>query len=284
MTTLGDRMKSYEAEPLKHDGSDYVLPNQGEILIARIDGHNFSTFTRGFEKPFDLRLTYAMVSTAQDLLEKFHARTAYTQSDEITLVFVPLKDEESGEWREWPHRGRLVKLTTLMASFASARFNFHLKESITVVETTPLKENVLKKVLSQEAHFDARLFAVPNATEAYNNIYWRCLYDCARNSVHGLAMCHFSQQQLHGRNRDQMKQMLLNEKKIDYEAMPDAFKYGTFVKKMLHTIDSVDKKTGEAGKTTRTTFVTFSREKFDTDMIIAQYHEEKKEEEEDKKL
>jgi len=272
MTCLGDRMKDYEAAPLYHDGKDYVLPNDGKILIARIDGHNFSTFTRGFQKPLDPRLLSAMISTAQDLLKKFQAQTAYTQSDEITLVFVPVKDEATGLWREWPHGGRLIKLCTLFSSYAAARFNFHLEKTLASIGTDSLKEETVTKIMQHEAHFDARLFAVPNATEAYNNVYWRASYDCARNSVHGLAMCHFSPKELHGKNRSEMKQMLL-EKKVDYEAMPDAFKFGTFVKKKLETIDAIDRKTGESVKTTRTVQVSFSKKDFNQEFIISRYED-----------
>jgi hypothetical protein len=61
---------------------------------------------------------------------------------------------------------------------------------------------VRERIEAQEAHFDARMFALPTIDEAYNNIYWRQAYDCHRNSVHGLAMCHFSNKQLHGKNRN----------------------------------------------------------------------------------
>lgn len=300
--SLGDRMKAYETAPVSTaaDGA-YVLPADGRPLVARIDGHSFSTFTRGFEKPFDARLSQAMVRTAADLLEEFQARTAYTQSDEITLVFVPIKDEETGEWREWPHRGRLVKLCTLLASYAGVRFNYHLVNAIKGEEEKEeqKKEEVeapagssttstvsasssssftysaptLEKIYAQKAHFDARLFAVANEQEAYNNIYWRMWYDCARNSVHGLAMCHFSTKQLHGKNRNEMKQML-HEKEIDYEAMPPAFKYGTFAKKHLYSLQTIDKATGKPVEATRSRVVTFCRAKIDVATVVSRYLEQ----------
>src|SRR5271163_495835 len=79
--SLAGRMKSYEAI---HDHK--LLP--GTPTILRLDGHTFSKFTANFARPFDLRIHDAMTATCSDLLSHFPSATlAYTQSDEITLVF-----------------------------------------------------------------------------------------------------------------------------------------------------------------------------------------------------
>ena len=57
--------------------------------MVRLDGHCFHTYTKGFRRPYDLRIHEAMVATATDLLERFGAVTAYTESDEISLLFPP---------------------------------------------------------------------------------------------------------------------------------------------------------------------------------------------------
>ncbi|KAJ6576709.1 tRNAHis guanylyltransferase-domain-containing protein [Mycena vulgaris] len=57
-------MKSYEA------ATDQQLPANQPALI-RIDGHGFSKFTKGFDKPFDERIHTAMAQTAEDLLAYF---------------------------------------------------------------------------------------------------------------------------------------------------------------------------------------------------------------------
>ncbi len=57
---LSDRIKQYESE------YETIVPRE-QHLIIRIDGHHFSSFTRGFNKPFDAALNNAMVSTAKDL-------------------------------------------------------------------------------------------------------------------------------------------------------------------------------------------------------------------------
>ncbi len=268
--TLAERMKSYEELPLEHKDGDYILPCDGRPLVARIDGHNFSQFTRGFEKPFDVRISKAMVETAKDMLKKFDACTAYTQSDEISLVFAPKTVADGEGWRNWPHNGRLLKLSTLLSSFASARFNYHLSNALKQFGVGTLKDSVIERIARQEAHFDARVFSVPNLVEAYNNLYWRQSYDCARNSIHGLAMVHFTHKQLQGKDRREMNQMLL-KKDVDYEKTPDAFKYGTFVKKRAFYVDAIDEKTKKKTQVLRKNVVSFSSKTFTVDMLAAKY-------------
>ena len=66
---LGSQMKRYEAETCA------ATVDGDQIVVVRLDGHCFSTFTRGFDRPYDLRIHRAMVGTATDLLEKVrHAR------------------------------------------------------------------------------------------------------------------------------------------------------------------------------------------------------------------
>ena len=146
--TLGERMKEYEAQPFEHIDGHYVLPCDGRPVMARIDGHCFSKFTKGFKKPFDEKFSQAMVQTACDLLQEFKACTAYTQSDEITLIFIPVKNEETSEWREWPFRGRVVKMCSLLASYASTRFNHHL---VTIFQESTDAER-LPRVLNQRSN------------------------------------------------------------------------------------------------------------------------------------
>lgn len=78
-TTLGDRMKNYEKQ------YEAEISPKSNILI-RLDGHKFSKFTKGFNRPFDEILSKTMVDVTKDLCEEFNAVTGYAQSDEITLV------------------------------------------------------------------------------------------------------------------------------------------------------------------------------------------------------
>jgi tRNA(His) guanylyltransferase len=66
-----------------------VLP--GIYMVARIDGRNFTRLTKdvhAFEAPFDVRFRDMMLDTAEHLMScGFRVAYAYTQSDEISLLF-----------------------------------------------------------------------------------------------------------------------------------------------------------------------------------------------------
>ncbi|KAJ7031391.1 tRNAHis guanylyltransferase-domain-containing protein [Mycena alexandri] len=205
---LGDRMKRYEA------GTEQLLPDDSPALI-RIDGHGFSKFTRGFDKPFDVRLHDAMAQLAADLLAYFPAASlAYTQSDELTLVF-----PATGAAR--PFNGRVGKLATLAAGYASTRFNHHLAQA------ADLPEGKLGI-----AHFDARAFSVPSAAELLNNLIWRAKIDCRRNSISAFGRQFFSAKELHGLSTDAIVKKVMEEKGVDFwTSTPSWVRYGTTVKR-----------------------------------------------------
>lgn len=52
---LGDEMKAYEAMTCD------AVADSSQICVVRLDGHCFSTFTKGFDRPYDLRIHRAMV-------------------------------------------------------------------------------------------------------------------------------------------------------------------------------------------------------------------------------
>jgi len=86
----------------------------GAWLILRLDGRGFSRFTESrFEKPFDPRFHDAMVQTAQAVLEDLQGVYAYTESDEISVLF-------SREWALFDRE--LEKAVSISAGLASATF------------------------------------------------------------------------------------------------------------------------------------------------------------------
>ena len=55
-----------------------------------MDGRSFYRLAEtGFEKPFDNRFHDHIVKTATALLEESHGLYAYTESDEISVLFPP---------------------------------------------------------------------------------------------------------------------------------------------------------------------------------------------------
>ncbi|KKL92895.1 hypothetical protein LCGC14_1880070, partial [marine sediment metagenome] len=78
---FGDRMKMYE----KAESGRRFMPLLP--VYARLDGRSFSRFTKGFNRPYDKRMSEAMIDTTKYLVEETNALIGYSQSDEISLVW-----------------------------------------------------------------------------------------------------------------------------------------------------------------------------------------------------
>lgn len=203
--TLGNRMKSYEAhETLRR--SMQRLP-----LCVRMDGRAFHTFTRGLDRPFDEGFSRAMIETTKYLVEETNAKVGYTQSDEITLVFW------DGSYRSEPlFGGKLFKLTSVLASMTTAKFN-------------SLVPMLIPKRVGRFGIFDARVFQVPSLEEAANLLLWRWL-DARKNSISMAAQSVYSAKQLHQKDSGAKLEML-QEKGVVWEDYPSHLKGGTFIQR-----------------------------------------------------
>jgi len=255
-------MKGYEASASTVSKLDPKLP-----FLARIDGHKFSSFTRGFKRPFDQRIHMATSKTTEDLVVQFGAYLGYTQSDEITLLFPACKEKQSLLFD-----GKVQKLASLMASYASVRFTYHMLQS----QWDPSEKKIKERVESFHAHFDGRVFNVPNRAEALNNLIWRSSFDCRRNSVFALAQSLYPAQQLMNLGTTSLIEKMKKEKNVDWEDQPPAFKYGSFVKKEIYEKEGEDYKTKEKRTFTRTKVVTKSfklggHNEKNVDMIFSKY-------------
>lgn len=199
---FGSRMKGYEAvETDRH--LDPHLP-----IYARIDGRAFSTFTRDMARPFDPFMTRAMVETTKHLVHESHARIGYTQSDEISLVWLAESKES-----DIMFSGKVQKMASILASMAAAKF-----------------ATVIPFVWQERLpHFDCRVFQLPDKVEAANVFLWRAM-DARKNAISMAAQAEFSQRQLHQKGQADMLAMLA-ETGADFEAYPAAFRRGTFVRR-----------------------------------------------------
>jgi tRNA(His) guanylyltransferase len=227
-------MKTYEAP------HDTTLPPNHPIIL-RLDGHAFSRFTSHFARTFDHRIHAAMTSTCSTLLSFFPSATvAYTQSDEITLVF----PNGVGAFNE-----RVQKLCSLAASYCSVQF---VKSLLAALEEQPEPEVKDKEVL-WTAHFDARIFAVPSVEEALNNLIWRCRNDAVRNAVSSFARTMYSTKELHGLKAFELIEKMKEEKGIVFEdAVPKWAIEGCLVKREQFEHEGLNIKTGVMEKTMRT--------------------------------
>lgn len=209
---LGDRMKELEMM----EAGRRVMP--GLPIMARLDGKNFHSFTRGMIRPYTPSMSQAMIETARYLVEKTQANFAYTQSDEISLGF----------WYDDPKTqpmfdGRIQKLTSVLAAMATAKFNQE------VMERMPARWHRLPV-------FDARVFNLPSLDAMAECIVFRSL-DCTKNSIMMAAQAQFTHKELQGKQAADMLNMLM-DKGIDWRDYPSHFKDGTFLRRepMEHKI------------------------------------------------
>lgn len=205
---FGNRMKAYEAIETARR-----LDSQAPIY-ARIDGRAFSKFTRGMAKPFDPWMTAAMIETTKYLVHETHARIGYTQSDEISLVWQADAPESDVFFS-----GKAQKMVSVLASMAAAKFARLLTPSL--AERMP--------------HFDCRVFQLPSREEAANAFLWRAM-DARKNAISMAAQSVFSHRQLFEKGQSDMLAMLA-ERGVDFEAFPEAFKRGSFVRRVTGARD-----------------------------------------------
>lgn len=200
---LGDRMKAYE----KVETGRTLDPNLP--IYARLDGRCFSTFTRGFKKPYEEFMLDAMEEVTLYLVEKTGASMGYVQSDEISLVW-HYPDEESQPF----FGGKQTKLNSVLASMASAKFVAHLYEMG--------YPHLAKKIPS----FDCRTINLPSQWEAVNMLRWR-YKDATRNAIQSTAQSLYSHKQLNGVSTTKALEMIND--KVNFESYDNAFRYGVFV-------------------------------------------------------
>ena len=228
---LDDRFNKYQ------DIYDHKIPEE-HCFCIRLDGHGFSKFTKGFEKPYDKFFSMAMVYSTADAIKEFSARAGYTQSDEITLLF---DAPDTNKNQTHLYAGRLQKLVSLTASFISIKFNIYLNKFVNEFVTTENNQTIYKtetinKINKCCAYFDARILSFPKSYnyELVNHLIWRS-NDCCRNCIQTYAHYMFGPKKILGLNCGQMLE-LLAEKNIMWSDIPDWQKYGVFVKKELVTI------------------------------------------------
>lgn len=217
---LDKRMKQYEGV------SKGFLTRRVPVII-RIDGKAFHTFTRGMRKPFDRILMTAMQETMKYLCENIQGCVfGYTQSDEITLILTDYNKITTDAWFGY----NVQKMASVSASMATLAFN---KSFIELVENAAYAGGIFRteeeyKKYKQKffkSMFDSRVFTIP-VDEVCNSLIWR-QQDAMRNSVEAVGQANFSQKQLHRKNRNDIKEMLREEKQINWDDFPSDCKRGS---------------------------------------------------------
>ena len=211
--SLGDRMKEYESVC-----RDYLM--RRTPVIVRIDGKAFHTFTRGMDRPFDIRLADCMAETTQNLVKNISGcYFGYTQSDEISLLLVDYMNIGTEAWFD----NQIQKIVSVAASMATVYFNKAFADC------------------DKFAMFDARAFSLPKE-EVVNYFIWR-QQDCTRNSVQMVGRANFSHKQLQNLSCEKIQDKLFKEKGINWNDTSTRFKRGTAVYKETCIYDTDIQKT-----------------------------------------
>ena len=229
---LGKRMKEY------YEGIPKTRLMRRCPVALRLDGKAFHTFTRGFKSPFDEVLIKTMQETAKYLCENIQgAVMAYTQSDEITLILIDYKKLNSSAWFDY----EVQKMCSIAASMATMAFNKYF-EICSLTER--LKDDVehdyelgrvYKDALCKGAMFDCRCFNIPKE-EVANLIYWRQL-DATRNSIQMVGQANFSHKELQNKSCNNIQDMLMTQKGINWNDFPVYQKRGSCVIKEEYAVN-----------------------------------------------
>ena len=222
--SLGDRMKNnYE-----NRAKTYLVRRMP--VIIRLDGKAFHTFTRGLKKPYDEIFHNTMNQTMKYLCENIQCcKLGYTQSDEITLLLTDYDTLTTDAWFD----SNVQKICSVSASMATLAFNKYFRinfpiycgkniDDVITDEELEYRHNVYRKF--DTAMFDSRCFNIP-VEEVTNCFIWR-QQDATRNAIQMLGQCNFSHKELNGKSCNDIQDMLMTQKGINFNDMPTEFKRG----------------------------------------------------------
>lgn len=186
----------------------YMLARRTYTII-RVDGRAFHTWTRGMDRPYSIPLMVAMDNTALALCDEIAgAQFAYIQSDEISVLVTDFAKIDTHAWFD----NNLQKLCSISASVATAEFNRQWTDM-------------------RPAHFDARVFQIPDPVEVANYFVAR-QKDATRNSISMLAQHYCSPKELHGVSCEKMHDKI-HEHGDNWANHPVRFKHGGMIVKEM---------------------------------------------------
>ena len=227
-------------------------------VIVRIDGKAFHTFTKGFDRPFDIIMIRAMQDTMKYLCENIMGcQIGYCQSDEISLFLKDYQNFQSQPYFDY----NIQKISSICASMATLAFN---KSFASYVEydknmsidnnmeledddiiNTKYKDIMMKheEALKKGAMFDCRCFNVPK--EEVTNYFYSRQLDASRNSVEMVGRAYFSHKELHNKNNSTIQDMLHEKFNINWNNFPTVQKRGSCCIKKYYSLKDGQELTDE---------------------------------------
>lgn len=172
----------------------------------------------------------------------------YCQSDEISLVLVDYKKLNSSAFFDY----EVQKVCSITSSMATMAFNkyfrqhaeYYIQDCAFEYETEGLcgegtKEynycTILQKSIEKGAMFDSRCFNIPKE-EVTNYIYWRQA-DASRNSIQMVGQANFSHKELKNKSCNDIQDMLMTQKGINWNDLPTYQKRGSCCIKKIYYVD-----------------------------------------------
>jgi tRNA(His) 5'-end guanylyltransferase len=233
------------------DRTRYKLTRRTNTII-RVDGKAFHTYTKGLERPFDLGLMEDMDKTTEYLCQNIQgAKFGYVQSDEISILITDYDDISTHAWFD----GNLQKMSSIAASLATAKFNQLRMARFARNSGIEPKYRDESYIAESEignfklAMFDARVFQIPYQEEVFNYFIWR-QQDATRNSISSVAQTYFSSKELKGKKTNDMQDMLMVQKKINWNDFSPREKRGALIRKVEKKyVRKVSVPTSNDGKT-----------------------------------
>lgn len=253
-TTLGDRMKNnYE------NVNRFYLTRRMPVII-RTDMKAGHTFTKGMKKPFDDIFVKAMQETMKYLCENIQGCVlGYTQSDEISLVLVDYAELTTDAW----FGNNLQKMCSVSASMTTLAFNKAFTRNISKQSKRLYTEHLEEKdasyiesleiAMNKGAMFDSRVFTIPKE-EVCNYMIWR-QQDATRNSIQSVGQANFSQKELHGQSCNNIQDMLMTQKGINWNDYATTLKRGSCCIKVDDGLTKYDEVGNICGYTQRSKWV-----------------------------
>lgn len=224
---LAERMKGYEKR------NRYYLQRRMPVIL-RLDMRAGHSFTKGFKRPFDEVFIKSMQNTAKYLCENIqNCKLSYQQSDEITLLLVDYDKLNTDCFFDY----RVDKLCSIAASMATMAFNKFFEKYVDEYRFSKWDGvsnyedgtwgyiQTLLNAVDKGAMFDARCFNIPKE-EVTNNFYWR-QDDASRNSIQMVGQANFSHKELHKKSRNDIQDMLMTQKGINWNDFPIYQKRGS---------------------------------------------------------
>ena len=230
--SLGDRMK----ENYENRAKTYLVRRMP--VVIRLDGKAFHTFTKGFKRPYDEILHKTMNETMKYLCENIQGcKLGYTQSDEITLLLTDYDTLTTDAWFD----NNVQKICSVSASMATMAFNKFFAYEYEFYNTThpedweavPIGTKSYGMILYSKlcnAMFDSRCFNTPE-DEVTNCFVWR-QQDATRNAIQMLGQCNFSHKELQNKSCNDIQDMLMTQKGINFNDMSTEFKRGVCCRKV----------------------------------------------------